>query len=225
MRTGKADDGLVKVVLPARRQIWLWTPKNGGGSISRALVRRYGPDAIPCELTFEQLWRLNPAFEDFRIVAVKRNPFTRAVSCWMNKIMYPAEANESYFRRYAGLRRKMPFGEFAAWLNSEEGSDDKANTHWQSQHLQLERAKELISFEDLPNAVRALGLSPAELPHRNRFDESAEAAGVEPRPLVEWYDDEARRHIAERYARDLEMLGYDFPSEPEPASAPAAADA
>ena len=212
-RTGAGDDRLVKIVVVSRRLIWLWAPKNAGGSISRAMLKVHGRDAIACDLPLEALWRLNPDFETFKIVAVKRNPYTRAVSCWLNKVMFQAESNEGYFRRYEGLRQGMSFPDFAEWLNSPEGGDAKANPHWQSQHLQLARATELIAFEDLPDSALALGIEPSELPHKNRHTEMTDAAEMDSRPLPDWYDSRAYRHITERYARDLEVLGYGFPGD------------
>ena len=221
-RTGQGDDRLVKIVVVSRRIIWLWAPKNAGGSVSRALMNVHGADAVVCDLALEALWTLNPDMRSFRVMAIKRNPYTRAVSCWLNKIMFQTESNEGYFKRFAGLRQGMSFPEFAAWLNSPEGGDRKANPHWQSQYLQLGRADELLSFEDLPESARALGIEPSELPHKNRHTEMTKAAAMESRPLVDWYDAAAYRDITERYARDLEFLGYGFPGDP-PTDAPESA--
>ena len=207
------DDPLIKIVLLDLRMIWLWAPKNAGGSISRELLRVHGERAIACDVPLELIWRLNPELKGFRIVAFKRNPYTRIVSCWLNKVMAPYESNEGYFRKFRGLEPRMPFADFAEWLNTEDGSDAHADRHWMSQHLMLARAHQLLPFEDLARSVRELGLDAAALPHRNRHDEMSEKGGLEARPPLEWYDERAYRAISRRYAEDLERLGYAFPGE------------
>lgn len=211
MGTGHPDDNLVKIVVPCRRFVWLWAPKNAGGSISRTLIQVYGQDAVACDLPLESLWKLNPEIRKFRIVAFKRNPFTRIVSCWLNKIADPRSFNPRHQRRYRDLRPGMSFPEFAEWLTTPEGADDKADPHWQSQYLQLSRTTEILAFEDLPWAVKGLGIKPRDLPHRNQHTEAAETAGLEQRSLLDWYDERAFANVRKRYAKDLGKLGYDTP--------------
>lgn len=213
METGHPDDNIVKVVVPNKRFVWLWIPKNAGGSISRTLVQVHGDEAVPCEIPLDSLWKLNPDIRNFRVVAFKRNPFTRIVSCWLNKIADPASFNPRFVRKYHHLRAGMPFPEFAEWLTTHEGKDDKADPHWQSQHLLLDRATEILAFEDLPDAVASLGVKPRKLPHRNQNTEAAETAGLEVRPLLSWYDARSVEYIRQRYAEDLAKLGYDVPEE------------
>ncbi len=208
------DDVLVKIILLDMRKIWLWVPKNAGGSISRSLLKVHGETAIACDISLELLWKLNPEFKSFSISAFKRNPYTRIASCWLNKIMAPYEANEPYFSAHPGLRPRMPFAEFAEWLNTDNGSDDRSNRHWMSQHPMLARVDELLPFEQIGEAVRALGIDPRGLPHRNKHVEMAAAAGVERKALLDWYDARAYRAITTRYARDLETLGYSYPGVP-----------
>jgi len=217
-QSGRADDALVKVVMPGLRLIWLWIPKNAGGSISRSLVQTHGEDAIPCDLPLERLWRLNGDMRDFRIVALKRNPYTRIASCWLNKIAEPRSFNPRYLRKYRGLTAGMSFPDFAEWLNTPEGSDQDADPHWRSQYLMLERTTEILAFEDLPGAVSILGIPPSSLPHRNPHAQMAEHAGLEARALLDWYDERAFGHVSRRYARDLEVLGYGVPEGPDPMS-------
>ena len=214
MESGHPDDNLVKVVVPSQRFIWLWIPKNAGGSISRTLVQVHGGNAIACDLPLESLWKLNPEMRDFRIVGVKRNPFTRIVSCWLNKIADPKGFNPRHLRKYPNLRQGMSFPDFAEWLTTPEGRDRNADPHWQSQYLQLERATEVLAFEELPWAVSGLGIKPRELSHRNQHGEAAETAGLDDRPLADWYDERAAQHIRQRYGADFWRLGYDQNADP-----------
>ena len=174
-------------------------------------MKAHGADAVPCLLPFDSLWRLNPELRSFSIVAYKRNPFTRIVSCWLNKIADVAHFNPRFGHRHPGLRPAMSFAEFVEWLNGPEGTDDKADLHWRSQHLLLERATEVRAFEDLPDSVAILGIKPRDLPHRNRHAEAAEIAGLDSRPLLDWYDAGSIELVRRRYAEDLSKLGYDLP--------------
>ena len=207
----RANDTLVKIVLMDLRIIWIWMPKNAGGSISRDLLRIHGPRAVACALPLDLMWRLNPEFRRFEVVAFKRNPYTRIVSCWLNKVLAPYAANESYFRKYQGLTHGMSFPDFAEWLNTDAGSDRKADRHWMSQHPMLEGVDTLLQFEDLHGSVGVLGLDPTLLSHRNPQAEMTKGGGVKPRAPIDWYDERAFRHISTRYADDLRRLGYGFP--------------
>ena len=209
------DDVLVKIILLDLRKIWLWVPKNAGGSISRTLLRVHEGSSIACDISLELLWRLNPEFKTFTVSAFKRNPYTRVASCWLNKIMAPYEANETYFRKYPGLQPRMPFADFAEWLNTPEGADDRADRHWMSQLPMLQRADEVLPMEQIGEAVRALGIDPEILPHRNTHRQMADASGVAHKPLVDWYDERAYRAIGIRYAQDLAAhLGSHIPAPP-----------
>ena len=209
------DDALVKIVLMDLRMIWIWVPKNAGGSISRDLLRVHGERAIACAIPLELLLRLNPDFRKFQIVAFKRNPYTRIVSCWLNKVVAPYASNAGYFKKskYRGLAQGMAFPASAEGLTSPPGSDKRADRHWMSQHLMLSRVDRLLPFEDLGRSVRELGLDPSALPHSNRHADMSQMGGLDPRPPLDWYDERAFRHISQRYAEDLRLLGYDFPGQ------------
>ncbi len=211
---GFPDDDLVKVVVLDLRMIWLWIPKVAGSSISKALIGAYKERAIPCHIPLELIWRLNPEYRGFEVIGFKRNPYTRIVSCWFSKVISRNAVNASYFSkgRYAGLRHGMPFAEFAAWLNTPAGSDERADQHWMSQHLLLQRADRTLPFEELSTAVAGLGLG--RLPHNNDRARLAERTGVEHKPATAHYDAASYADITRRFAKDLEVLGYDFPGEP-----------
>lgn len=208
------DDKLVKVVLPERRMIWMWNPKVAGSSISKGLISTYGEEAIACHIPLDLIWRLNPAYRSFEVVALKRNPFTRIVSCWNAKLMSQQAVDSPYLRKgkYAGLYHGMPFGEFAAWLNTPQGADEPADQHWMSQHLLLQRATRILSFEELETAAAVLGIG--RLPHKNDSALVAARQGREHRPAADYYDAQSYAEISRRFARDLEVLGYDFPGDP-----------
>lgn len=211
---GYPDDELVKVVLPDIRKIWMWIPKVAGSSTSKALIGAYGERAIACHIPLDLIWRLNPEYRSFEVVGFKRNPYTRIVSCWASKLTGPQAIHAPYSKkgRYAGLRLGMPFGEFAAWLNTPAGDDAKADQHWMSQHLLLQRADRVLPFEQMSESIAELGLG--RLPHNNDRARLAERTGVEHKPATQNYDASSYAEISRRYAKDLEVLGYAYPGEP-----------
>ena len=211
---GFPDDDLIKVVLPDLKKIWMWIPKVAGSSTSKALLGAYGERAIACHIPLDLIWPLNPEYRSFEVVGFKRNPYTRIVSCWASKLAGPQAVHAPYPSkgRYAGLRLGMPFGEFAAWLNTPAGADDRADQHWMSQHLLLQRADRMLPFEDLAASAAELGLG--RLPHNNDRARSAARFGHEHRPATAHYDAQSYADITRRFARDLEVLGYGFPGEP-----------
>ncbi len=201
--------------------IWLWIPKNAGSSISRALLGVHKERAVACHISLDLIWRINPACRDYEVVAFKRNPYSRIVSCWFSKIASPRAVDAPYFRKskYAGLRHNMPFPEFAAWLNTPEGADGRADQHWISQHLLLGRANRILPFEDLAGSAAELGVPPQRLPHRNDRALLAERSGLKHKTAVEWYDAAAYEQVTRRFAQDLAVLGYGFPGEAPTAQA------
>ena len=214
-------DDLTKVIVVPRRQIWLWIPKNAGGSICRSLFETYGLGAIATDMPFAEIYGLNPALRDFEVVAFQRNPYTRIVSCWLNKVAEPGELVE----KYPSLRG-LSFLEFAQWLNTTDGGDENADPHWRSQRDFFVGVHRRLKFEDLPGAVEALGLNVVSLPHRNSHRKMAKRIGIKSRPLIDWYDRDSFAAITERYASDLTWLKYEFPGEIPAAKAPLdAADA
>ncbi len=208
------DDDLVKVVLLDLKMIWMWIPKVAGSSTSKALIGAYGDRAIACDIPLDLIWRLNPEFRSFEVVAFRRNPYTRIVSCWASKLVAKHGVGAPYLgkTRYEGLRHGMSFGEFAAWLNTPAGVDEHADQHWISQHLLLQRADRTLPFEDLAAAAAEFGL--ARLPRNNDRALSAARKGEEYLPPAAHYDARSYADITRRFAKDLEVLGYDFPGEP-----------
>ncbi len=211
---GYPDDELVKVVLLDRKMIWMWVPKVAGSSTSKALLSTYGERAIACHIPLDLIWRLNPEYRSFEVVGFKRNPYTRTVSCWASKLTTPQAIHAPYLRkvRYAGLRHGMPFGEFAAWLNTPAGSDEVADQHWISQHLLLQRADRLLPYEELSGSIAELGLG--RIPRNNVRAVADARLGVEHRPAISHYDAQSYADITRRFAKDLEVLGYSYPGEP-----------
>jgi hypothetical protein len=112
----------------------------------------------------------------------------------------------------------MRFSEFVDWLATSEGSDERADAHFLSQHYFLldVKGQPAIDYlgkvesvdEDVRELQRLLGLQREPLPHLNsnttreleRFDTSQR--------WLEVLDDRSKRILAIRYDGDFEFLEY-----------------
>lgn len=140
-----------------------------------------------------------------------RNPFTRLISCYIQKIV-SSEPQRQRLLPVLGLAADAPtpsFEEFARLVSEQE--DAARDIHWASQHYLLR--PDLVNYdfvgrmermaEDLHHVCRRLFITPFEpldvKMHR--------VGGVE--TTAGYYDDALRRLVAQTYARDFEVFDYD----------------
>jgi len=128
--------------------------------------------------------------QQYKIFACIRNPYDRIISLW--------KWEESTKKKYNGVS-------FKQWLNM--------RMHWwhrpQFDFLQTDiinmSSINLVRFEniqqDFNNACDKIGLPRQQLPHKNK---------TKHKHYTEYYDDETREIVAERYAKDIEYFGYKF---------------
>ena len=156
-------------------------------------------------------------YRDYYSFAFVRNPWSRIVSCYLDKID-PRDITEDLSPKSAAAvmlkagtdSARADFAEFVRAVHATP--DEKSNRHFRSQHTFLtDRRGRLLPehvfrFENLAkefNALAArLGLPPeTKLPHRNPSKKT---------PYQAYYTDELRELVAERYRRDIELFGYEF---------------
>lgn len=159
-------------------------------------------------------------YRDYYSFAFVRNPWSRLVSCFFDKVD-PKEISEDLNPKGAaavmlggGENNSAPpatasFEEFVRAVC--RTPDEESNRHFRSQHTFLTDRKgrllpaHIFRFENLAQEFNALterlGLPDTKLPHRNPSKKT---------PYQEYYTDELRRLVAERYARDIELFGYEF---------------
>lgn len=209
-------------ISPSRRFILLHLPRTGVSSIIRALdpelfVR--APGTAVNKLMSKHLWfvhrplhktyfrahetashvrRLLPRgeFERYRRIAFVRNPFSWLVS------LYELVLQSPNHRHYAKVSAMRGFGDYVDW----EIARDKRTQYPYLYDGQGRLLADLIGrYENLAaDAVRifdSIGVAIEPLPHVGQFTR---------RDYREFYDARARRKVEEHWARDLEVLGYDF---------------
>lgn len=128
--------------------------------------------------------------------AFVRNPWDRMVSAYF------------YAKEYLGLSMGR-FDEFIkekAWDEYGEAIDP----HWEPQHEFIRFNDRFIvdfigRFEnldaDFTEACHQIGIKPCQLPHVNATQHA---------DYKEYYTDELRQIVAEKYAKDIELFGYEF---------------
>ena len=138
-----------------------------------------------------RLWKPE-LYEDYFKWSVVRNPWDRLVSTYKNK------ACKGYgpWRNF----KNLTFSDFI--INKEEIKDS---------HIipQKNRLPDDIDFigrfenyqEDFDIICDKIGIPRQQLPHKNKSKH---------KHYTEYYDDETRQIVAERYADDIEYFGYKF---------------
>lgn len=200
--------------------IWVCVPKAASRSILNVLTDNAEHDfeTTVIEEPIEKILRANSDYRTYFKFAFVRNPFSRVVSFYRDKICNPSD-ELGIFDRYRRLRRRMPFEEFIDWLCSKEGSDDFADRHWLSQHsfLATDGGELLVDFvgkienlqEDFDHVCRRIGLPPMTLPWLNMSGVDMAVDGVaSEQPVREYYDDATRSRIRRRYAEDFRLFNY-----------------
>lgn len=180
-----------------KKIIFIHCPKCGGESIEKAIFGKadvsYKGD--PYEGSPEKHWGYEDyikhhgrqLFDDYFVFSFVRNPWDRAVS----RIMY----------RNKRFKRPM---EISLQLLKEECCINKPLC----EDLMLKR-KCVVDFigrfenlqEDFNIVCDKIGIPRQKLPHENKSNH---------KHYTEYYDDETRQLVAEKYAEDIEYFGYKF---------------
>jgi len=126
-----------------------------------------------------------------------RNPWDRAISSW----------------RYTSFRKRQEnFKDFCEDLQYRENCGDFHSWHATEQWIHLydvNTGKLIVDFigrfenlqEDFDIVCDKIGIPKQHLPHKN---------ATKHKHYTEYYDDETRQIVAEKYAKDIEYFGYEF---------------
>lgn len=150
-------------------------------------------------------------FRHYDAWAFVRNPWDRLVSCYSDKVMRDSihQGVASSLARHGDYAPKMEFADFAQAVCSM--GEREANRHFRSQYTFLiDRRGALIPkqigyFETLQGDFATMcgqhGIPTSDLPSFK---------ATHHRPYRDYYTDELRAAVAERYGRDIELFGYTF---------------
>lgn len=137
-----------------------------------------------------------------------RNPYDRLVSCYTQKIVEPLLPEEEFSKITPRKRlnaEKPNFRDFVRYVLSDEVI--QLDVHWDTLHnlmpvTEVDFIGKVENFqEDFNSLCDKIGISRQELPHNNKSKH---------KHYTEYYDDETREIVAEKYAKDIEYFGYEF---------------
>ena len=125
----------------------------------------------------------------------------------------------------------MDFDDFVAWLNTEEGQDSVADRHWISQHKFLYKEGHSLcqfigKYENLEadwkivceriqiphEPLKQKGYISATLSANNPGEISDNGSEVVKNNYTDFFTDETREAVRQRYQKDIELFGYEFDS-------------
>lgn len=171
-------------------------PKNASTSIVSAFYS---------SLNFPSLQPPQKPLAQYFKFAVCRNPWDRALSNYKMFTGHSKDPQEvikvKQIKEFVKNPEKMSFLEFLHFTNTHD------NHHWQTQYSFLEGADlDFIGrMENLQHDFNIIcdkvGAHNKKLPHKNT---------TKRKHYSEYYDDETKELVAEKYAKDIEYFGYKF---------------
>jgi len=134
--------------------------------------------------------------ERYQIFCVIRNPFDRIFSMW--------KWENSVKGFFEGIDyQKLEFREYLL-KNMRDWYFKPQYDFIHTDHIDINRVN-LIRFENLQNDTNTIcdkiGIERQQLPHKNKTNH---------KHYTEYYGDETREIVAEKYAKDIEYFGYKF---------------
>jgi len=197
--------------------IFIHIPKTGGTSIEFHFVpdrmdrikHIYGGTPLQpdnkAHLKFHHLKIQYPSlnFDEYVKFTFVRNPWSRAVSSFF----HTRKKNRNDLREFLGLSGNFSFKEFIVSLKNLK----KLHPHYDDQFSFLinKNKKQCMDFigklenyqQDFNIVCDKIGIPQQQLPHINKSKH---------KHYTEYYDDETKQIVAEKYAKDIEYFGYEF---------------
>tara|TARA_R110002167_G_scaffold337281_1_gene544752 strand:- start:1942 stop:2568 length:627 start_codon:yes stop_codon:yes gene_type:complete len=201
-----------------KKVIFLHIPKTGGTSVEQVLGRD------PIQETFYQHDHLvyyksdcSNAYRSYYKFTIVRNPWDRVVSSYKfltnRNLKFPGPRVKKVF---TGLTFKKFLDKF---FNMVEEDFPGFPTGWFNKTMNRMRIGQLefldpiidvdyiIRFEnfqvDFNTICDEIGIPRQQLPHANKSKSKH-------RHYTEYYDDETKQIVAEKYAKDIKYFGYEF---------------
>ena len=179
-----------------KKPLFIHIPKAGGTSIRR-IVRKYNNELPPC--LHRSVTKYSKEFRDSCFVfSFVRNPYDRLLSA--HKYLTGGYGNEGDVK--FGKTLSLDFKYFVKnQLNN--------NLNWLHFIPMISWLNDDIDFigkmenfqKDFDIICDKIGIPQQQLPHKNKTNH---------KHYTEYYDDETKEIVAEKYARDIEHFGYKF---------------
>jgi len=186
--------------------IFLHIPKTAGLSIIK-ILGKYNPDEI-YYYSHPRIRKYNKVRNkdlNYFVFTFVRNPFSRILSAFN----YLKNGGVNIQDRRIRNRFKLDEIDFKTFVKTNI-KDDSINTdHFKPQLHYMDYDAKKINFigkfenlqEDFNIICDKIKIPKQELPHKNKSKH---------KHYTEYYDDETREIVAEKYAMDIEYFGYEF---------------
>jgi hypothetical protein len=150
-------------------------------------------------------------FNSYFKFAFVRNPWERMVSYYefMCKQVHKTDSQKYDFvaRNYTHYKQKCSLG-FTKFIH-EESVNQKTNFFGYDQYYRDEHGKNLLNFigkvenlqEDFSIICNKIGIPQQQLPHKNP---------TKHKHYTEYYNEETKQIVAEKFAKDIEYFNYEF---------------
>lgn len=165
--------------------------------------------------------KTNPEFhyENYFTFAFVRNPWSRLVSCYRDKIRNEASGTDTYFDIREGVANCLaPFAEFKGGMTFDEFvkavvniPDDRANQHFKSQYLFITDKQRQVNVnfvgrfesitEDLREVWNKARFPKLDIPHLKKTPKA---------DFRDFYNETTKCLVAERYEQDIKLFNYHF---------------
>lgn len=205
------------------KYIVILVPKNGTRSLRDYFLFTTG----------EQYKCLNRQYElikkkyknQYYTFAFTRNPYSRVVSFYLNKMIRPPEKIINKQLTPFELKPDISFEEFIDWLCNNPHGADNVDPHWSSQASQIPKSINFIGKlehfdQDLLFAVTRIGIEdPKDIRHLNfttkegsnytedfKYIEKPKDQGSV--DYMSYYNDATLKMVQERYAEDFKRFEY-----------------
>ena len=168
----------------AQRYVWFRVAKCATRSTLFYLEEHTEPNTNGYNVTYQETW------DNYFKFTIVRNPYSRLVSAWKNKF--------GHFQDFGDFVHQMV-------ATSDLTKDDNIHIRLQIRLVPLDKLDfigRVETFEqDFNHVLGNIGIPQQELPHKNK---------TKHKHYTEYYDDETRSVVAEKYAKDIEHFGYKF---------------
>ena len=185
--------------------IWFLTPKTGTRSMHRYFSEHKLNFPAETDLSIP-----NDHANCFKF-AFSRNPWGRLVSTYNDKVRLQWEnenfansPNIKYRIKFYKQFKGGSFKEFIKWIGL-NGDHYERHIKQQTSLIPYDIVDFIGKFENLQEDFNILcekiGIPKQQLPHQNK---------TKYKHYTEYYDDETKQIVAEKYAKDIEYFGYEF---------------
>lgn len=180
---------------------WVRVPKCGSCTISAALA-----DIGDDNLDYNEFSAPHTIWDEYFKFAFVRNPWDRLRSCYHNKVESPRGSCSDYLHSFA--KTNISFSDWVKTITT--GENIFKDRHFAPMHtLMINRSFESMDFigrlenlqQDFNIVCDKIGIPQRQLLHKNQ---------TKHKDYTEYYDNETRQLVREKYAKDINYFGYKF---------------